>query len=61
MANCKKCGRKIPDGEKYCISCREIRDNKRKFWGWIGGLALAVIGGIVYVATKGRVKINKKS
>ena len=30
MATCQKCGRTIDDGEKYCPSCKETRDQKKK-------------------------------
>ena len=30
MANCEKCGRVIPDGEKKCVACREMNDHKNK-------------------------------
>lgn len=59
MASCIKCGRRIPDGEKYCISCKETKDHKKKFWGKVGAGIVFVISAVVYAATKGRVKISK--
>ena len=43
MNKCKKCGRTIPDGDKYCVSCSEVRDQKGKFWAKVGAGAAAVL------------------
>ena len=59
MTKCKKCGRKIADGEKYCVSCKELRDHKGKSWTkWIVGGVMVVAAVVVGVATKGKVKID---
>lgn len=58
MAKCKKCGREIAESEEYCVSCKELRDHKCKFWGKVGAMLMAVVGVVVCVATKGKVKID---
>ena len=53
MASCEKCGRKIPEGEKYCVSCKETKTQKRRFWEKIGAGVALVIGVIATVLGRG--------
>ena len=43
MARCKKCGREVADGDKYCISCNETQDQEVKFWAKIGLFCVAAV------------------
>ena len=59
MAKCKKCGREIAEGTKYCKSCKELRDHKGKSWiKWIVSVVVIVGGGIAYVVSRGKVKVD---
>ena len=48
MAKCRKCGREISDGEKYCAACTETKDHEKKHWiktlGTAGIIVVAIIG-----------------
>ena len=59
MAKCKKCGRRIRENEAYCISCKEMQNHKKKFWTEIVSGVVLVIGIIVSVVTRGKIKIGK--
>ena len=46
MATCEKCKRKIPDGERFCVACKEKNTHKRRFWVKVGaGIATVVATG----------------
>lgn len=49
MTKCKKCGREIADGDKYCISCNETKDHKVKFWAKVGFACVAVMAAVASV------------
>ena len=49
MSRCKKCGREVAQGEKYCISCNETQDQKAKFWAKIGVVCVAFAATVISV------------
>lgn len=49
MAKCKKCGREVSDGKKYCVACNETQDQKVKFWTKIGLVCVAVVAAVTSV------------
>ena len=60
MAKCKKCGREIADGKKYCVPCDEMRDHKAKWWVKLVGGIVAALSGICMGVYKVQ-KANKEA
>lgn len=59
----KKCQRPLPEGYeyKYCESCRNMRTEHIKDFGKKAlGVAVLIGGPIITIATKGKIKPNKK-
>ena len=55
MAKCNKCGRSIPDGEKYCVSCKETQDHSNKNWlKGLGSVMLSIVGIVILLTTGGK-------
>lgn len=55
MGQCKKCGVRIPDDETCCQKCTR---QKKTIIQILGGVVPVVLGALVTLATKGKMKLK---